>query len=72
MKPFNIAIPGLGTLHFNSTFLIGVALMLHHPDHPAPRHRLHGQRAKGAGDHRADARCFWSASCRSSPARSIR
>lgn len=27
-EAFNIAIPGLGTLHFNSTFLIGVALML--------------------------------------------
>ena len=27
-EAFNIAIPGLGTLHFNSTFLIGVVLML--------------------------------------------
>ncbi len=27
-EAFNIAIPGLGTLHFNSTFIIGVALML--------------------------------------------
>ena len=27
-EAFTIAIPGLGTLHFNSTFLIGVALML--------------------------------------------
>jgi amino acid transporter len=27
-EAFTLAIPGLGTLHFNSTFLIGVALML--------------------------------------------
>lgn len=27
-EAFNITIPGLGTLHFNSTFLIGVVLML--------------------------------------------
>ena len=27
-EAFNIAVPGLGTLHFNSTFVIGVALML--------------------------------------------
>ncbi|OYU17305.1 MAG: amino acid permease [Rhodobacteraceae bacterium PARR1] len=27
-EAFNIAIPGLGTLHFNSTFIIGVILML--------------------------------------------
>jgi len=27
-EAFNVSIPGLGTLHFNSTFLIGVVLML--------------------------------------------
>ena len=27
-EAFNIAVPGLGTLHFNSTFIIGVILML--------------------------------------------
>lgn len=27
-EAFNVTIPGLGTLHFNSTFIIGVALML--------------------------------------------
>ena len=27
-EAFNIAVPGLGTLHFNSTFIIGVVLML--------------------------------------------
>ncbi|GAB1481145.1 APC family permease [Paracoccaceae bacterium] len=27
-EAFQIAVPGLGTLHFNSTFIIGVALML--------------------------------------------